>query len=277
MRKRHLTHAEKKVLRERIILTCGGILLIGIIMALIVGPQSFNGIRLYVAIMNNDVESMKQIIKEDPYIVNANLITRSKPLFMAATRGNLEMVGLLVTNGADVNCRGICKETPLHRAVQCPGCEIVRLLLEAGADIAVCNSRGETPLHTAVIFENKEAAEMLIAAGSSLDAIDHNERTPLKVAVDTRNNEMVSLLKKSGSDAVRDMKSLKSKKKEIQRKASAKAKAEVDKVLNESEDFENVYKAKALEKDLLRGDFEKKYPKEEKQLEEEALKKSRGY
>ena len=67
---------------------------------------------------------------------------------------HVEYVRLLLSKGADVNCRsyvtpsGIHYElTALHEACKTRSIEMVKLLVEAGADVNAPNAFGETPLH----------------------------------------------------------------------------------------------------------------------------------
>jgi ankyrin repeat protein len=67
---------------------------------------------------------------------------------MATKLGDLEIVKLLISKGADVNvCAGLRPQTSLlHVAAEEGKIEIVKFLVSQGADINATNSAGETPL-----------------------------------------------------------------------------------------------------------------------------------
>jgi len=57
----------------------------------------------------------------------------------------VDIVTLLLENGANVNVPGENNECPLHDAVACNRLDIVQMLVSRGADVNARNSRGLTP------------------------------------------------------------------------------------------------------------------------------------
>jgi len=76
--------------------------------------------------------------------------------------------------------------------------DMVTLLVDEGADVNSRNEKGQTPLHFAVLFDHIEKAELLINAGADVNAKDKSDRTPLDIAVDRGYTEIVELLRKHG-------------------------------------------------------------------------------
>jgi ankyrin repeat protein len=68
------------------------------------------------------------------------------PLFIAAGKGHLECLRLLLESGADKEAKHTTGATPLFAAVENGHLECARLLLESGADRHVELSDGTTPL-----------------------------------------------------------------------------------------------------------------------------------
>jgi ankyrin repeat protein len=75
----------------------------------------------------------------------------------AAGEDYMEIVELLIANGADVNVKGENGWTPLHEAVREDQKEVVKLLITKGAGVNPKTNSGETPLDVA----EDEIADML--------------------------------------------------------------------------------------------------------------------
>ncbi|KIJ10400.1 hypothetical protein PAXINDRAFT_40640, partial [Paxillus involutus ATCC 200175] len=84
------------------------------------------------------------------------------PLHSACFRGHMNIIKLLLEQGADVNALGKCCGTPLHAACSGGDIDIVDLLLQKGADMHLQLGHSEdfkgfgdpaTPLHFACYVE----------------------------------------------------------------------------------------------------------------------------
>lgn len=110
-------------------------------------------------------------------------------LFAAAvSNGNLEMMRVYLSQGADINCRCInyTRDTPLiaavSRAAFTGNTQVFDYLIRHGADINKSNAEGVTPLMAAARMEGNavytESAsylmENLVQDGANLNAIDSN-------------------------------------------------------------------------------------------------------
>jgi len=65
------------------------------------------------------------------------------PLHIAAIRGDVHIIGLLLDAGADIDARGEYGHTPLQDAVGQGHVEAVRLLLQRGASKSIRNDWGQ--------------------------------------------------------------------------------------------------------------------------------------
>ncbi|MBI3039830.1 ankyrin repeat domain-containing protein [bacterium] len=93
-----------------------------------------------------------------------------------------DIIGKLVSNGADVNAKSENGLTPLHCAGDTGNIEGVRSLLKLGAKIDAQDNDGDTPLHLAIQGGRKELVEFLLSSGSSRDIRNLQGRTPQEEA-----------------------------------------------------------------------------------------------
>jgi ankyrin repeat protein len=147
------------------------------------------------------------LLKANPRLAN----TRDKrlqhtPLFWAVESGDVKLVELLLSLGAEVNLRAPVYSaflsdgpeiadkdsadksgaTPLHVAVNEGHLKIVRLLLDKGAKVSARDGSSATPLHVAAWEHHAEIVKLLLEKGSDPNAKDFGENTPLHLAYDDK-------------------------------------------------------------------------------------------
>lgn len=120
------------------------------------------------AIKEDKVEVVKSMIEQNISIVNKlDNDIKMYPLHYASLLGRLEIVEILLANGADVNKRAyLTGEIALHYAIKCHSIPIIELLLIKGADPNLRNSAGSTILHDVELATKPEIREPLIAHGA---------------------------------------------------------------------------------------------------------------
>ena len=104
------------------------------------------------------------------------------PLHIASLTGHLDVVRLLVQDGADKDKESNDGETPLFIATAEGHLEIVRLLLQEGADKDKGDNSGETPLFMASIQGHLEIVRLLIQEGADKDKENDRGTTALVIA-----------------------------------------------------------------------------------------------
>jgi len=102
------------------------------------------------------------------------------PLFHAIKHGELEIASYLLENGAEVNLISFLGTTPLRLASAQGDIDMFKLLLTKGADANLTGDDGYTPLHRAAEdSKNVEVVRMLISHGAKVNAKSRDGRTPL--------------------------------------------------------------------------------------------------
>lgn len=127
-----------------------------------------------------------------PANVRGSTNTRgSTPLIRAVTNADLEVVKLLLQNGADANLIMADRQTAIMaalagRASEAQALELIRILRDAGADVNVValinhreETRGGTALHYAVRKRYKEVIKKLAEYGINMNAKDQDGLTAL--------------------------------------------------------------------------------------------------
>jgi hypothetical protein len=148
-----------------------------------------------------DLETVKGCVGGDPALVNAFAADGFYPLGLAAFFGHRTIVEFLLTNGADVNlsARNAQKVTALHAGATRGDAEIVRMLLEAGADANARQERGFVPLHSAAANGNAPVVQLLLKHGAHVDAKADDGKTPADTAADRGHEEIKEMLRKASA------------------------------------------------------------------------------
>jgi ankyrin repeat protein len=121
-------------------------------------------------------------------------------LMTAASSGDLELVRLLLENGADVNAIDTWGLTPLSYAISYQKIEIVRLLIEQGANVNVRGENDTTPLMKASATGNIEVIELMLNKGADNKAKDKNKVTALMYAAADKQLDAMKFLISRGAD-----------------------------------------------------------------------------
>lgn len=117
-----------------------------------------------------------------------------------AMQGKAASVASLLEQGAEVNVlTGESALTALHLAAFKGDLPTLTLLLEFGAKIDAEDSLGRTPLHWAAKGENPSVIPFLVANGAEVDARDTENRSPIEHSVLEGKVEIIKALRKSGA------------------------------------------------------------------------------
>eukprot|EP00668_Euglena_longa_P044124 GGOE01058718.1.p2 GENE.GGOE01058718.1~~GGOE01058718.1.p2 ORF type:complete len:202 (-),score=40.12 GGOE01058718.1:228-833(-) len=123
-------------------------------------------------------------------------------LINACSKGDEQLVAVLLESRADIHHRGKGGRTPLHtvlgRVKFSSDPSVIRLLLEAKADLHVPDDNGNTPLHEACRYDKPPPPALLLE--EHLDAINRFGNSPLHVAAVNASFECLQLLARLAAD-----------------------------------------------------------------------------
>ena len=152
------------------------------------------------AAASGDVETVRDLLDQDPMLVHSRSRTGWTPLHVAAYYGHLELAKLLLARGADVQApaRDSVGDTPLLKAVIGQRVEMVELLLAHHADVRTPNLADATPLHKAAVYGDPAITQLLLDHGADVHARNSGGQTPLTHALFNRHKDSADLLVQRG-------------------------------------------------------------------------------
>ena len=130
-------------------------------------------------------------------------VIKFTPAFHAVLAGNIGMLKLLTTYGADLIFKNYIDmdEGLLYHAIQEKQFEIVEFLLKNGISAKYVNKKnGLTPLHHAVEKGDPKIAKLFLTNGADVNATTFNDEAPIHSAVLGLNLKMVKLLIEHGAN-----------------------------------------------------------------------------
>jgi ankyrin repeat protein len=186
------------------------------------------------ALSSQDTEIADYLIKMIK--INAKDSSGDIPIHHAIRANNLEMVKLLIENGADINIKDDVNYTPLHVArlikgevedqeiiklleekgaidegkeekiIECPGpteeevLKRVKEMIASGKDINLKDEYGSTELHMAALRGHINVVKLLIENHADLNLYDENGFMPLHCALFKSDYQIAKLLIENGAD-----------------------------------------------------------------------------
>ncbi|KAF4968349.1 hypothetical protein FSARC_4295 [Fusarium sarcochroum] len=130
-------------------------------------------------IQETDVLEIEAIISEEPWAIDIHDEAGFPPLCLAVQTKRLDVVRLLLAQGANINGHCYVGQTALMMAVDYDLVEVVRLMLTNKLNLAERDNHGRTALHWALGVGSPEAASLLLLAGASPTARDKHGQTAL--------------------------------------------------------------------------------------------------
>jgi len=167
----------------------------------LVGQRGVDKVRLITALLAHGANPNARAKKSPPRfgstawkIHGGGSPTGATPLFFAAAAADLQVIQLLIANGADPLLATDDKTTPLLAAAglgveesetgvpESAHLEVVQFLTRVGADIRSPNTLGNTPLHAAAFLGYDSVARFLLERNVPLNTKNQAGQTPYKIA-----------------------------------------------------------------------------------------------
>lgn len=121
--------------------------------------NQFGETALHTACISGDLAQVKRLINQSNWtdMINARDFCGWTPLHEASNHGHLEIIELLLENGADIEANDERSEniTPLHDACSCGHLKIIEFLLERGANVCALNANAETPVECLISWRER--------------------------------------------------------------------------------------------------------------------------
>ena len=143
-------------------------------------------------------------------IINAHYRDRretgSTALHVACRNNRIDVIRILLDNGADPNSVDDFGQTPLIELMLMDTDQLnigrdvsaaIELLLERGADINAKDDDNETALMLAIMTKNKRAVDVLLENRADLHLTDDRGRTVLQIAQDNGNGDIVEAIEEA--------------------------------------------------------------------------------
>ncbi|XP_043466890.1 ankyrin repeat domain-containing protein 27-like [Leptopilina heterotoma] len=152
---------------------------------------------IFLAVHNGDLNRVSALLNENNL---KESVHNKRMLHVAAARGHLQIVDLLIKNGAKLNVEDVKGRTPFYIALQQNKVEVAEFLLENGARIDIPRDDGRTTLHVAIKTQNIQIVDRLLKQGDIVNVLDAMSRLkPIDVAASLNNIQLVELLLKYGA------------------------------------------------------------------------------
>lgn len=135
---------------------------------------------LLAASARGNEEKVRSLLKEgSPWSSTKDRATLRKALQKASARDNLEVISLLLRNGAQIDAQTDDEFPALFRAAQSGQTAVLQELLAQSPDLEARDRGEQTALLAACVKGHTDIVEVLLARGAAVDARDKDGRTPL--------------------------------------------------------------------------------------------------
>jgi ankyrin repeat protein len=157
---------------------------------------------MFMAAQRGDVETVKLLLEKGADINYKHaMVLGHTPMTIAAAWGHTEIVSLLLDHGASVDQQNEDGVSTLQCAASTDKSELVKLLLDRKADVNHRDKAGRTPLFDAACSKcPPENARLLLSKGADINATDNKGKTAFYYAQANANQAVMEALVKAGAN-----------------------------------------------------------------------------
>uniref|UniRef100_A0A131YHU6 Ankyrin n=1 Tax=Rhipicephalus appendiculatus TaxID=34631 RepID=A0A131YHU6_RHIAP len=123
------------------------------------------------------------------------------PLMKAVEGHHLEAARCLLEQRANPDVPDQNLDTALHLALSTGQADMAALLVQFDADVSARNKEGMSPLYLAAVQQHLDVARLLLDRGAQANAGDNKKKSPLMVASEAGSVALVQLLLSRGANA----------------------------------------------------------------------------
>ncbi|KAF6112679.1 ankyrin repeat domain 6 [Phyllostomus discolor] len=154
--------------------------------------------RLLIAAYKGQAENVVQLINKGAKVA----VTKHgrTPLHLAANKGHLPVVQILLKAGCDLDVQDDGDQTALHRATVVGNTEVIAALIQEGCALDRQDKDGNTALHEASWHGFSQSVKLLVKAGANVLAKNKAGDTALHVAASLNHKKVVKILLEAGAD-----------------------------------------------------------------------------
>ncbi|NXL92900.1 ANKR6 protein, partial [Alectura lathami] len=153
--------------------------------------------RLLIAAYKGQVDNVVQLINKGAKVA----VTKHgrTPLHLAAHKGHLHVVQILLKAGCDLDIQDDGDQTALHRAAVVGNTDVIATLIQEGCALDRQDKDGNTALHEACWHGFSQSAKVLVKAGANVLAKNKAGNTPLHLACQNSHSQSTRVLLLGGS------------------------------------------------------------------------------
>lgn len=159
-----------------------------------------NDDRLLQAVENGDAEKVASLLGKKGASATKQDSEGKTAFHLAATKGHVECLRVMVTHGVDVTAQDTTGHSALHLAAKNNHHECVRKLLQSKCPAEGIDSSGKTALHYAAAQGCLQAVQALCEHKSPINLKDLDGNIPLLLAVQSGHSEVCRFLLDHGAD-----------------------------------------------------------------------------
>ncbi|XP_004678142.1 PREDICTED: ankycorbin isoform X3 [Condylura cristata] len=159
-----------------------------------------NDDRLLQAVENGDAEKVASLLGKKGASATKHDSEGKTAFHLAATKGHVECLRVMVTHGVDVTAQDTAGHSALHLAAKNSHHECVRKLLQSKCPAESIDNSGKTALHYAAAQGCLQAVHVLCEHKSPTNLKDLDGNIPLLLAVQNGHSEVCRFLLDHGAD-----------------------------------------------------------------------------